>query len=622
MDTKITQNTTHDLWVEARQFSLTATRVDATSMQLTVQYPSTLSIVDGFIILVSPVPFTVDDQPVDGTVYDASTILGDSAASMIDGSQVVAFYSKTKLNPAPVTKVNDHFVGTLTITNLDPSTVYYCSVHGLSNVLQYYPFGIQSYPLDASRIETAKGVFTGSLLTLPYAPTTPTPGFVYYDKSLDLVQYYDGTNGIWLSTRMDTILSGPSNPGVLGQTYLINGTELKGFDGTKFIPLTAENTVVKDSTNSFVPMGQVYSSMTAPESPVVGDFYYSYTTERIQYFDGATWQYVKLGTVLLVKTGSMVPMFTTKFTVEYDDLVEPYVGLLFYNTEQKQLNVWNGTKWTKCNTSQDGTPTTDKVGIGTDGTYDDRQRLIKVLKLQLGWPTQCVELTEEHFNIGIDNALDTYRQLCSHAYERRFMMYTLFANQSVYFLNSPVDQTDKVVNVSRIFRLNTFGLTTGATWDTNVFIQNFASFYYSTAYVDLLSIHLMANLQEEMSRIFAGEYMFTWSEARREMMLTRRVPQNEKVVLEVFMEKTEQEIILDRFAKQFIQGWALAECKEMLGMIRSKYTSGTPGASGNITLNGDTLLTEARTDFTEWKQALIDWEHASGEAGNISFLMG
>lgn len=67
---------------------------------------------------------------------------------------------------------------------------------------------------------------------------------------------------------------------------------------------------------------------------------------------------------------------------------------------------------------------------------------------------------------------------------------------------------------------------------------------------------------------------------------------------------------------------AIAECKEMLGLIRSKYTSGTPGPSGNITLNGETLLTEARTDFTEWKQALLDWEHSSAEVGNISFLMG
>jgi hypothetical protein len=76
--------------------------------------------------------------------------------------------------------------------------------------------------------------------------------------------------------------------------------------------------------------------------------------------------------------------------------------------------------------------------------------------------------------------------------------------------------------------------------------------------VDLLSIHLMSNLQEEMHRIFAGEYIYTWSEARREMHVTRRVAQNEKVVIEVFMEKTEQEIMLDRFAKQFIQGRAIA----------------------------------------------------------------
>lgn len=47
-----------------------------------------------------------------------------------------------------------------------------------------------------------------------------------------------------------------------------------------------------------------------------------------------------------------------------------------------------------------------------------------------------------------------------------------------------------------------------------------------------------------------------------------------------------------------------------------------PDLPGNITLNGDTLLNEARTDFTEWTQKLLDWEHQSAELGNVSFLLG
>jgi len=622
MSTGLNQVTTHDLWVESRQISIIAARTSETSMQLQISHPNTFSVVDGIIVLVSTSPIVNDNHPEDGMKYTASTIFGDELASTIEGAQVVAFYSKTLNIPSPGVDANNKNSFNIEVTGLSPSQVYYASVHGISNVLQYYPFGIQSYPLEASRLEKASGVYVGNIPSLPSPPTNPAIGFVYYDKNLELVQYWEHNKQIWIPTRMDTILSGEVNPGVSGQCYLLDGNKIKAFNGKKFVEASPSNCQV-NLGSSFVPFVKVSSGIQYPADAVAGEFFYSYVTGRLEFYNGQQWNYAVLGSALLVVDGGMIPMFSTPFAVEPEDMVEPYLGLLFYNSKQKQLNVWDGSKWIHANTDQEGAPLSDKVSIGTDGSYDDRQRLIKVLKLQLGWPTQCVELTEEHFNLSIDNALDTYRQLCSNAYERRFLLYSLFKNQQVYFLNSPMDGTDRIVNVVKIYRLNTLGFTaTSSTWDANVYLQSFASFYYSTSYVDLLSIHLMSNLQEEMHRIFAGEYIYTWSEARREMHVTRRVAQNEKVVIEVFMEKTEQEIMLDRFAKQFIQGWAIAECKEMLGLIRSKYTSGTPGPSGNITLNGETLLTEARTDFTEWKQALLDWEHSSAEVGNISFLMG
>lgn len=623
MSSSINQITTHDLWVESRQITISASRLSETSMRLQVSHPDKFRVVDGFVVLVATDSFGSDQHPSDGEVYVGSTVIGDTAASNVHGAQVVAYYSKASMNSAPMVKSGENLILDIEVTGLEPNKTYYASVHGMSNVLQFYPFGIQSYPLDASRLEKATGIYVGNIPSLPSAPTSPSDGFVYYDKGLELVQYWDRVKQIWIPTRMDTILSGDVNPGVSGQCYLLDGTRIKAFDSKKFVEVTIENTQVRSNTGAFTPFVKIFSGTVYPAEPVAGEFFFSYVSNRIEYFDGLEWKHPSVGDVLLTITGGMIPLFTTNFRPEPEDLVDPYRGLLFYNTKQKQLNVWDGDKWLHTNTDQEGSATTDKVAIGTDGTYDGRLRLIRVLKLQLGWPVQCVELTEEHFNVAIDNALDTYRQLCSHAYERRFLLYTLFKNQQVYFLNSPVDGTDKIVNISKIFRLDTMGFTTGTnTFDANVFMQSFANLYNSSSHVDLLSIHLMANLQEEMNKIFAAEYIYTWSEARREMHVTRRVARHEKVVLEVFMEKTEQEIMLDRFAKQFIQGWAIAECKEMLGLIRSKYTSGTPGPSGNITLNGDTLLNEARADFTEWKQALLDWEHSSAEAGNISFLMG
>jgi hypothetical protein len=303
-------------------------------------------------------------------------------------------------------------------------------------------------------------------------------------------------------------------------------------------------------------------------------------------------------------------------------LAPPYLGQLFYNTSTKVLNVWNGTEWQQANTDQQGTPTSDKISIGTDGSYDERVRLIKVLKNQLGWPVQCVELKEEQFNVAIDNALDTYRQLCDNAYTTRYFLFTLIEGQQTYYLNDPIVGTDHIVGINKISRLNILGANS-LSWDSNIYFQTFLNQYYSSGYTDILSIHLLHNLSEEFQRLFAGDMTFVWNEALRELFITRKIARTEKVIIEAYCERTEQELLLDRWCKQFLQNWALAECKEQLGLIRSKYSSGTPGAQGPINLNGELLISEARQDMTELREQLLNYEFGGlVGGGNKSFLIG
>lgn len=621
MSHNLTENTTHDLWVEARKFSLSISRPSSTTIELTVRRPNDLEVVDGALVLLGTRPIDPNDYPEDGTQFpNASVVWGDAAADKISNHQVVAFYSGVMARPFPAGTPNDdeQLEWTLTITGTDPNTVYYASVHGASNVLQYYPLGIQSYPLEAASIEKTSGTYTGSIPSLPAAPTSPTPGMVYFDQQLNLVQYWDSARSVWIPTRTDTIMSGDVNPGVVGQTYMLGGGVLKVFDGKSWTQANTTNLQVL-STSGYVPVGQISALTALPAVPTLAQMVYDYTTRRIQYWDGSAWQVPNAANALF-NAGSLVPAFVS-FTFETEDLLTPYAGLLFYNTKKHSLMVFNGAAWEQANTAQQGTPTSDKIGIGNDGTYDARLRLINVLKGQLGWPAQCVELSEEQFNIAIDNALDTYRQLSIGAYEQRFIVYQLLAGQSTYFLNSPVDRTDAVVSVMKVHRMNLLGATTGTgpsdVWGM-AFAQQFGSIVAGGALLDTAMINMWS---DDFNRVFAGDIPFVWNEARRELFLKRAIRQNEKVVLEVELERSEQELMSDRYCKQFIQNWALAECKEYLGMIRSKFSSGTPGAAGTISLNGETLLAEARQDFTELKQALLDYEHQNAEHGNIAFLI-
>ena len=618
--------TTHDLWVEARKFTIELSRTAPTEVTLHITYPLNFTTVEGAVVVLHTDTLVVANQPTGGERYTASTDFlapADKIGGPTNGANVVGFYSRILGTPLPGVPVGDSGVAAfdIVVTNTDPNTVYYASVHGASNVLQYYPFGIQTYPLEASRIENSSGTYTGNIPSLPEAPTSPSAGMVYHDTGLNVVQYWTGSQ--WIPTRSDTIASGPNNPGVVGQTYFHTASSsLKVFDGTKWVTATPGNLQLMIPGPTWVPLGEVSSAVREPENPGNGDFYWNFTTQRGQYWDGVNWVFPSSANSLF-NGPPLVQAFITPLVAEAVELPAPWIGQLFYNTTTKHLNVWTGSTWKQANTDQQGTPTTDKVAIGTDGSYDERMRLIKILKGQLGWPVMCVELKEEQFNIAIDNALDNYRQLSDGAYKRAYILFTLIDGQQVYYLNSAVDKTDSIVSVSKIHRLNILG-SNSLNWDSNIYFQTFLNQYYSAGYTDILSIHLVHSLSEDFNRIFAGDMTFVWDEASRELFLTRKVARNEKVVMEVTLERTEQELLLDRYCKQFIQNWALAECKEQLGLIRSKFSSGTPGANGAITLNGEMLISEARQDMTELREQLLNNEFGGGgiNFGNVSFLLG
>ena len=354
--------------------------------------------------------------------------------------------------------------------------------------------------------------------------------------------------------------------------------------------------------------GTLSRGSEAPTNPTLGDTYYNLNDGKVYMWNGSSWIIAVDGTIA-TGTSNEFPTTATQ-------------GQFFFNTQNKTLYVWNGSAWSTANNKDSGTPMVDKVGIGTDGSYDERANLIRVLKVQLGWPSVCVELTEEAFNVAISNALDEFRRRADNAYRRQYVLFTVKKDQNIYYLNDPRNGTDKIVNIVKIHRVNSLGATTLG-GDNGVYSQMFFNQYYSGNMVDILSLHLIAALSEDFERIFAGNLMYNFNENSRQLELYRRLYRDEKVVMECVMERTEQELLTDRWAKQWLQSWAHAELKEMLGMIRTKY-SALPGANGGLSLNGDMLISEARQDFEECLRQIRDFEVGNGgvEYDNGAFLIG
>lgn len=618
----VSAKTTHDLWVEARTYSVTIDRPTPTTIQLTIKRPTVTSVADGAVVLLSTKPINASNHPSDGAQFISSTDFSAPADS-IGIAQVVGFYSNILDLPWPAgteDAATNTSTTTITITNALPTQLYYASVHASTNTLQYYPIGVQSYALEASEQNKNNSTYTGNIPSLPEAPLNPTAGTVYFDQQLNLVQYWTGA--AWIPSRSDAILTGAVYPGVLGQTYLLAGSRLMTFNGFRWVQNDASNTQVRAGT-SWVPLQRVSAVIQAPTGPAIGDFYWDYTQNRGYYWDGSQW-IIPSNTNTLFNTGStLVQAFIVPIELEPMELPAPYLGQLFYNTTTKTLDAWTGSMWKQANTDQAGSANSEKIAIGNDGSYDQRVELINVLKGQLGWPMVCAELKEEQFNIAIDNALDNYRLWTDGAYRMQYIMFPLIPEQQIYYLNSAADRTDRIVDVQKVHRMSVSGFNqmsgSDAIWSSSIL-----SSYYNAGSVDILSIHLMASQSEEFQRIFAGDMTFLWDEPSRELTMTRKVSRSEKVILECMMERTEQELMVDRWSRQFIQNWALAEAKMQLGMIRSKFSSGTPGAAGTITLNGELLISEARQDMSELKEEAQSNFGFGGHIGhgNVSFLIG
>jgi hypothetical protein len=352
-----------------------------------------------------------------------------------------------------------------------------------------------------------------------------------------------------------------------------------------------------------------------------GQVYYNTIAGQVYMWTGVAWIPANSGSInsgIITKN----PDGTLGIDVTPPLSAPAIAGDFFYDTFLKRIFVWDGAKWDWANKQNENVPMVDKLGVGTDGSQDERSRLITILKTQLGYPTQCVELSEDAFNIAIDNALDEVRQLTDNAYTQVYLPMRIVPNQQTYVLNDPRNDSNKIVSINKIYRLSGYGglVTTG---DNGVYSQIFLQQMFNPAQIDLVSIHLAAQVQEEFQRLFAGDVTFNWHENRRELTLLRRLSSNERVLLECVMERTEQELLQDRYLKQWIQGWAMSECMETLGYIRSKFAS-LPGAGGGISLNGSEMISQADAMQTELRRQVNDYEigNYAGVHGNSAFLIG
>lgn len=623
------QATVRDLVADGKSVSILLTPVNS-SGELTISWtlPSVPKAYKGAVVLLSETKFDVSNYPIDATRYRGSTAWGqpDPANGMIGNAQVVV--------------ANYEFFGdnidqtSVTVTGLNPDKLYFASIHVASQSLQYYKNGVQSYLIDNT--VTSGTSASGNIPTSTTPPENPTEGQTYYDESVNTVFAWSNAQSAWITASSAPILTSDVPYIDINQLYVDTyKNKLFYFDG-QWNEADSTNVRVKMG-GAWIPYsGTHYSMGEYTPDAVPGDFI-SHVVQPdtnapkvpvLKFFSLNQWYIASPQTVEILSNGTWTPIAKVGKVYYGPELVQaPDVGTFSYNNITKELTIWTGKGWVKANTEQAGVPTYEKVGIGKTANDAARQRVFENVKTRLGYPVVCVELKEQNFETALDLALSNLRRRVDNAYEHRYIAYTLTGGSSaplaVFYLNDPRNDTDRIVNVLKIHRINRLGISSLSS-EMGLYSQAFFNQLFSGDQVDIVSIHLVAQLNELFEKIFAGNLAFSWNENTRELVIHRQLlQQRERVILEVSMERPSADLINDRWTRNWIQDWTYAECLEQLGMIRTKFGS-LPSATGSLTLNGDSLLAKAAEMKEELLRQILDYEVGNGgvEFLNTAFIMG
>jgi len=219
---------------------------------------------------------------------------------------------------------------------------------------------------------------------------------------------------------------------------------------------------------------------------------------------------------------------------------------------------------------------------------------------RLGSGIVDVELDKKHVDTAINRALQRYRQRAQNSVEESYAVLTINKEQSDYTL------PQEIITVRQVFRRG-IGSVTGTTASQ---FEPFASGYLNTYMLvagrvgGLASYDMFTQYQELAMRMFGGHINFTWNPVTKKISLIRKFPVGgEDVILWTYNYKPEITLLSDYLIQPWIQDYALAVSKDIIGQAREKFGT-IAGPGGGTTLNGASLKAEAKEEMERLEEEL------------------
>lgn len=243
---------------------------------------------------------------------------------------------------------------------------------------------------------------------------------------------------------------------------------------------------------------------------------------------------------------------------------------------------------------------------GARGFAKTKEEVIAWVKRRLGHGIVDVELTDDHYEDAIDN---TCRWFSHRVGVRQFFQITIVPGETEYILPEYVVDVLDVWLPSDPIGYTQFGqddaslahgLLFGA-WYGGQGNSNYATSPYP--YSDLL---MRLQYLETIRRI-TSESDWDYFQDERKLIISPAVSTSagSQILTRIWTTKVDPQCITDPQEVEWFLRWALADAKEMLGVIRAKFDS-MPSVGGDVTLQGDRLLDDAGLEKDTIKQEIIN----------------
>lgn len=240
---------------------------------------------------------------------------------------------------------------------------------------------------------------------------------------------------------------------------------------------------------------------------------------------------------------------------------------------------------------------------------DLKKGVFDYVRNRLGGGIVEVELEPEHYETGLEHAVDTFRQKSTSAMEEAYAFLETEKDKNIYQLPPETQE------VRQIFRRGLGSEVSGGTTNFDPFELAYTNIYLlqSGGTGGLATYDLYSQYQELAQRMLGGYLNYDFNRVSKKLRIIRNFRSSTTLLLWVYIQVPIVTLLSDVKKAAWLKKWTLASCKQMLGEARSKYAV-IAGPQGGTSLNGDALKAEASAEMEMLEQELRDFVAGDQEA--------